>query len=181
MSEERDERGRRFDEERQRKERVLHTRVPEVLAEELKRLAETMRVPVSNVVRTFLEDAVDTVSAMGRHAEIEIRDLADRLGRERRAQTAPPPAAPPAAPSQPPAPIAPPAPPPSAPPLVGIIAFQSVILARDAVCALSGRELHTGDPAYLGIRETGEPPVVFAPECVPINMMREEDPTPDGE
>ena len=40
-----------------RKERVLHTRVPEVLAEELKKMAEAMRVPVSNVVRTVLEDA----------------------------------------------------------------------------------------------------------------------------
>ena len=33
-----------------KKERVLHTRVPEVLEEELKRLATNLRLPVSNVV-----------------------------------------------------------------------------------------------------------------------------------
>ena len=63
-----------------RKEKVLHTRVPEVLAEELKRLAESMRVPVSNVVRTCLEDAVAAVSSMSHLAEGELQGLADRLG-----------------------------------------------------------------------------------------------------
>ena len=45
------------------KERVLHTRVPAVLEQELKRLAHSLRVPVSNVVRAILEDAVDAVEA----------------------------------------------------------------------------------------------------------------------
>ncbi|NOQ84666.1 MAG: hypothetical protein GQ551_11715 [Myxococcales bacterium] len=44
-----------------RKERVLHTRVPAVLEQELKRVANAWRVPVSNVVRALLEDALDTL------------------------------------------------------------------------------------------------------------------------
>ena len=66
-----------------RKERVLHTRVPAVLEQELKRLAEGLRVPVSNVVRTILEDAVDTIDSVGQLAEGELRGVAERLGRQR--------------------------------------------------------------------------------------------------
>jgi hypothetical protein len=44
--------------EKEKKERVIHTRVPAVLEEELKRFAENLRVPVSNLIRTVLEDAV---------------------------------------------------------------------------------------------------------------------------
>ncbi|MBW2684724.1 MAG: hypothetical protein JRE19_02265, partial [Deltaproteobacteria bacterium] len=48
-----------------RKERVLHTRVPAVLEKELKRVANAWRVPVSNVVRALLEDALDTLDVVG--------------------------------------------------------------------------------------------------------------------
>src|SRR5271166_3750848 len=46
-----------------KKERVLHTRVPAVLERELKRFADNLRVPVSNLVRTILEDAVSVADA----------------------------------------------------------------------------------------------------------------------
>ena len=49
--------------ESNKKERVLHTRIPAVLETELKRLAGSLRVPVSNLVRT-IPDAVD-LSAFG--------------------------------------------------------------------------------------------------------------------
>ncbi|MCP3985781.1 MAG: hypothetical protein GY723_15460 [bacterium] len=137
-----------------RKERVLHTRVPEVLAQELKRLAESMRVPVSNVVRTCLEDAVDAVSSMSHRAEGELQGLADRLGERperpshRRSSSA----------SQEEAPAA---------PLAGVIGFQPLLLAQNTVCSLSGRELRTGEQAYLGIRSGTGPPLIIAPECLP--------------
>ncbi len=57
MSDEDDKKGRTEG----RKERVLHTRVPAVLEQELKRVANAWRVPVSNVVRALLEDALDTL------------------------------------------------------------------------------------------------------------------------
>lgn len=43
----------------ERKERVIHTRIPAALEEQIKRLAEGLRVPVSNLVRNMLEDAID--------------------------------------------------------------------------------------------------------------------------
>lgn len=43
----------------ERKERVLHARIPAGLEEQIKRLAEGLRVPVSNLVRNMLEDAID--------------------------------------------------------------------------------------------------------------------------
>ena len=48
-----------------RKERVLHTRVSEQLSEDIRRLAEDLRVPASNLVRNVLEEVftvVDRVS-----------------------------------------------------------------------------------------------------------------------
>ena len=62
-----------------RKERVLHTRIPAVLEQELKSLAGNLRVPVSNLVRTILQDALEAAELMGRVAEEELRGAADRL------------------------------------------------------------------------------------------------------
>jgi hypothetical protein len=42
----------------ERKEKVIHTRIPAALEEQIKRLAEGLRVPVSNLVRNMLEDAI---------------------------------------------------------------------------------------------------------------------------
>lgn len=68
---------------KERKERVLHTRVSAVLEEELKRVAGSLRVPVSNVVRAMLEDAVEKIDEVGRFAEGEIRNVADQLQKHR--------------------------------------------------------------------------------------------------
>ncbi len=141
----------------QRKERVLHTRVPEVLVEDLKQLAEGMKVPVSNLVRTALQEAVGALSAMSRKTEGELREFAARVGAPRRDEdTDPSPSADPSPPS-----------PPEPPPLEGIVGFQRMTLARDAVCRLSGRPLAAGEEAYFGVRDGEGPLVIVAPECVP--------------
>jgi len=44
-----------------RKERVLHTRVSEQLSEDIRRLADDLRVPVSNLVRNVLEEVFTVV------------------------------------------------------------------------------------------------------------------------
>jgi hypothetical protein len=44
-----------------RKERVLHTRVSEQLSEDIRRLAEDLRVPASNLVRNVLEEVFTVV------------------------------------------------------------------------------------------------------------------------
>lgn len=141
----------------ERKERVLHTRVPGVLVEQLKQLAEGMKVPVSNLVRTALQEAVGALSAMSRKTEGELREFAARVGAPRRDEdTDPSPSADPSPPS-----------PPEPPPLEGIVGFQRMTLARDAVCRLSGRPLAAGEEAYFGVRDGEGPLVIVAPECVP--------------
>ncbi len=151
------------EEERQRKERVLHTRVPAVLEQELKRLAKNLRVPVSNVVRTILEDAMETVDVVGKKAEGEIRHVAERVARERdrfkarRAKSdVPPPDAEDGAPAA------------TTPPLAGIVGFQSLLLARDESCSLCGREIARGSEAYLGVRDVRGPRIVLGRECLPF-------------
>ena len=49
---------------REPKERILHTRIPVALEDQIKRLAERLRVPVSNLVRNMLEDAIDVTRRM---------------------------------------------------------------------------------------------------------------------
>jgi hypothetical protein len=44
-----------------RKERVLHTRVSEQLSDDIRRLADDLRVPVSNLVRNVLEEVFTVV------------------------------------------------------------------------------------------------------------------------
>ncbi len=142
---------------RGKKERVLHTRVPAVLEQELKRLANAWRVPVSNVVRTILEDALDTVDVVSRKAEGELRGVAQKLASERyrlREKSAgsidaieklaeaegseDEPAVQQETPRQ---------------PLDGAVGFTPIILANDAVCAVSGKELPAGSEALLVLFE----------------------------
>jgi len=47
-----------------RKERVLHTRISDSLADDIRRLAEDLRVPASNLVRNVLEEVFDVVESV---------------------------------------------------------------------------------------------------------------------
>lgn len=135
-----------------RKERVIHTRVPAVLEQELKRLAETLKVPVSNVVRTILEDAVAAVDSVGQKAEGELRQAAERLSRHRtalkRATRAP---------------------------LAGIVGYQPLMLARAEKCALCDRALAAGEEGFLGIRDGIGPRVILGKECLPFSAAGSDD------
>jgi hypothetical protein len=139
-----------------RKERVIHTRVPAVLEQELKRIAESLRVPVSNVVRTILEDTVATIDSVGQIAEGELRDVANKLSRKRdalRARGGAPRTGEPIA------------------PLAGIIGYQPLMLAREEHCSLCGRELAAGEQAFLGIRDhaVSASRVILGRECLPFS------------
>ena len=63
---------------------MIHARVPAVLEEELKRFADNLRVPVSNLIRTILEDALAVADQAGRRVERELRSGLAQLahGRE---------------------------------------------------------------------------------------------------
>ncbi len=117
-----------------RKERVLHTRVPAVLERELKRFAENLRIPVSNLVRTILEDALQVADAATESVEERLKRAAKHLEKEReklkkRMEHDP---------------------------LEGIEAFQEVTLAVTTTCAKCERELVRGTRAHLGILGIGE-------------------------
>ncbi|MFH1131669.1 MAG: hypothetical protein V1754_10060 [Pseudomonadota bacterium] len=147
------------------KERVLHTRVPAVLEQELKRLAESLRVPVSNLVRTLLEDAVDAADYVGRKAEGELRGAAQRLSEERtklrklagRAvfQTATEP------PSQEPKQVNP------KNAIQGIIGWQELKLALNTNCTICNRNMAVGEKAFVGVRDGAGPKTIVGQECLP--------------
>jgi len=169
-------------ETKDRKERVLHTRVPAVLEEELKRLAEALRLPVSNLVRTILEDALSAVDVVGRRADRELRGVAERLAAERdrlrgglerwqrpgRAEPTvvePEPLAPPT-----PEPLVPPTPQPHDERFAEVLGWHPLILATERTCARCGRTLEAGASAYLGIGANGQPAddggLVIGSECL---------------
>ena len=66
-----------------RKQRVLHTRVSEPLAEDIRRMAEDLRVPVSNLVRNVLEEAFSVVEAVTDNVGDLIEDVAGEAERTR--------------------------------------------------------------------------------------------------
>ena len=129
-----------------RKERVLHTRVPAVLERELKRFAENLRIPVSNLVRTILEDAIEVADAATENVEEGLKRAAGHLERERerlkkRMEHDP---------------------------LKGVVAFQEVTLATAGTCARCANELRAGSRAHLGIGDGRDGPRLFVcGECLP--------------
>jgi hypothetical protein len=130
-----------------RKERVLHTRVPALLERELKRFADTLRVPVSNLVRAILEDALSVADAAGTGIEARLKSTAKALEQERqrlKKKVA----------GDPPAPI---------------FAFQNVTLAQPATCGKCHRELPRGTRAHLGMTEGPQrrPPIFVCDLCLP--------------
>jgi hypothetical protein len=129
-----------------RKERVLHTRVPAVLERELKRFAENLRIPVSNLVRPLREDALEVADAATENVEEGLKRAAGHLERERerlkkRMEHDP---------------------------LEGVVAFQEVTLATAATCARCASELKAGTRAHLGIGDGRDGPRVFVcGDCLP--------------
>lgn len=149
-----------------KKERVLHTRVPAVLEQELKRLAASWRVPVSNVVRAILEDALDVVEVAGRKAEGELRGAAERLASERErlrkrstldhveasVQKASTPDA---------------SRPDDTDPLAGAVGFTPMVVANQTICPKTGRTLAPGTQAFLVLFAEPGKHAIVAPEAVP--------------
>jgi hypothetical protein len=136
------------DERSGKKERVLHTRVPAVLERELKRFADNLRVPVSNLVRTILEDAVHVADAAGTGLEARLKQAATAIEHERerlKKKVA-------------------------SDPLASVIAFQDVTLAQPARCAQCDQALARGSRAHLGLSGDSEargPAVIVCSTCLP--------------
>lgn len=131
-----------------KKERVLHTRIPAVLEQELKRFADNLRIPVSNLVRTILEDAVSVADAAGSNVEAGLKSAAAQLQAERerlRARVRPD-------------------------PLRGVFAFQEVTLAVPTTCVRCAAALPSGTRAHLGLDDhptPGAPRTFVCEACLP--------------
>lgn len=69
--------------ERGRKERVLHTRISEQLAEDIRRVAEDLRVPVSNLVRNVLEETFSVVESVTDNLGTWLEEVAIEVGQTR--------------------------------------------------------------------------------------------------
>ena len=126
---------------------MLHTRVPAVLEHELKRFADNLRVPVSNLVRAILEDALTVADAAGTTVEERLKSAAKAIEQERerlkkRVHKDP---------------------------IAGVFAFQDVTLAQPATCARCDRALSRGARAHLGMSEGPRrgPNVIVCDTCLP--------------
>ena len=129
-----------------KKERVIHTRVPAVLERELRRFADTLRVPVSNVIRTILEDALEVADAAGDQVETRLRKAAKHVGSERerlRKKL-------------------------QSDALAEVYAYQPVTVAQSAACAQCGVDLEPGAAAHLGLSDAPAGKRLFVcDDCLP--------------
>jgi hypothetical protein len=144
---------------------VLHTRISEELAEDIRRMAEDLRVPVSNIVRNVLEEAFSVVETVTENVGDLIEDVideaeaaAERIRVRKRERTRSHAYAP--EPPEPPAPPAPPAPP------DGVIGWQALILAQPQACDACARPLERGASAYAGVTRHGVGDIWRCADCL---------------
>jgi len=128
---------------RERKERVLHTRISQQLAEDIGRMAEDLRVPVSNLVRNVLEEVFSVVETVTDNVGELIEDVMDEAGRLRRSA--------PSATHQ------------DAPDVLG---WQALILARAGSCSDCAAPLSRGQRAYVGVTASGASAQTLCASCL---------------
>jgi hypothetical protein len=170
-----------------RKERVLHTRVSEQLSQDIRRLADDLRLPVSNLVRNVLEEVFAVVENVSDDVGDFFEDVVEEAGgireRIRKQQEA-------ACESsrearkqqrrarragskdydavdrsgQPPPPEAS-----SAAPQDDVLGWQPIVLNQSLQCGRCKRALGAGDNAIIGISATGARRQVVCPGCAAEN------------
>lgn len=170
-----------------RKERVLHTRISEQLSEDIRQLADDLRLPVSNLVRNVLEEVftvVENVSddvgdffedvveeADGIRERIRKQQEAARESsreerkqrrRGRRAAPTGSDATDGSGPPQQPAP-------PSSAPQDDVLGWQPIVLNQPQQCGRCNHTLGSGDNAMMGILATGARSQVVCPGCAARN------------
>ena len=129
-----------------RKERVLHTRVPAVLDQELKRFARNLRVPVSNVVRAILEDALKMADRASGQVEDRLRAAVSVVSTEReqlREKIR------------------------ELDPLEDVLGFQPLVLAQPTQCSACRTPMRRGESGWLGLTVEPGRRVIVCGSCVP--------------
>jgi hypothetical protein len=171
------------------KERVLHTRISEQLSDDIRTVAEDLRVPVSNLVRNVLEEAFSVVETVSENVGDLLGDVLDEAevvrrryrGRQRDwdddAEPLDDDAEPlddeEAAPEREAAPDdgiadtartdAPSEP--ARPAFAEVLGWQPMLLNRSAECADCGRELPRGKKAFVGMTGSGLSSTVLCRRC----------------
>lgn len=135
--------------EAEKKERVIHTRVPESLEAELRKRAQELGVSVSNLVRNVLGHAFGLVGDVVADSHAIAR--AARGERERAERSDKPAVA--AASSAPPDPR-------------DVLAWQPIVLGKNAVCARCNDLLPRGRDAAIGVAEHGDGRVIVCTNCL---------------
>ena len=116
----------------EKKERVIHTRVPESLELHLRERAQELGMSVSNLVRNVLGHAFGLVGDV----------VADSHAIARAARGEKPP-----------------------PAMDDVIGWQSITLAKNAVCAQCNAILAKGKPASIGMTERGAVGPIVCSTC----------------
>jgi hypothetical protein len=130
-----------------------------------------LKVPVSNVVRAILEDAVEAMDAVSERAEGELHGMAERLAHTRSVlKAAPKRAAKEREEADDDAPADDDTERSASDALEGVIGFQDLTLAADAKCTSCGKTLKRGTRAHRGVRDEPGPSVLLG-ACCPIEEV----------
>jgi hypothetical protein len=122
------------------KERVIHTRVPESLEAELRERAEGLGISVSNLVRNVLGHAFGLVGGVVADSHAIARAARGERNRSE------------AAPSVPAS-------------LDDVLAWQVIVLAKNAVCARCNELLPKNHDAAIGTTEHGGTRLIVCTTC----------------
>jgi hypothetical protein len=146
--------------EPERKERVIHTRVPESLEAELRQKAQDLGISVSNLVRNVLGHAFGLVGVVVADSHAVARaargETAKAAGPTPRSEaSAPPPRA--HEPARADAGEA---------AMDDVLGWQPMVLGKNAVCARCNEILPRGSDAAIGIPEAGGGRLVICLVCL---------------
>src|SRR5262245_24056411 len=125
------------DDEPERKERVIHTRVPESLEAELRKRAQDLGISVSNLVRNVLGHAFGLVGDVVADSHAIARAA---RGERTRAEAPPDPD--------------------------DVLAWQPTVMGKNAVCARCNGLMPRGSDAALGLAEHGGGRVIVCATCL---------------
>ena len=133
------------------KDRVLNTRIPAELDRMLRERADTLDMPVSQLVRNILHCTVDLVGNLSGNVENMVAEMVEDVSAfKKQARGA----------------IGAEAPNPADELVGAVIGWQGIRINTTGRCAISGEPLEVGDEAHLGIRTDGQPPVLVSNESL---------------
>ena len=133
-----------------RKERVLHTRIPEALDEEIKAQARELGVSVSNLVRNILRNTIGLVGDVVEDtADLTRRALGEELEARRSGAAKPLRGSSPAAPGPSP-----------------VVGWQRLTLNVNAVCTECNAILEKGTDAAVAVGGDPTSPTLICPSCL---------------